>query len=164
MMKDANDETISDLLILILHLRIVNCLNQWDTINVCWCILIWMSQFLLKNNVEQNPLLNESPSLVWASSRMVGNQSMTWFKTVFTGFISLLVEVTSNGTRTPPFQLVSQNSLTFVLDRLFRSKTVHFSLRPSTFAPVFIFWSLPVSVKLFHLSGPSTIDLAPWSN
>ena len=160
MMKDANDETISDFLVLILHLRILNCLNQWHTINVCWSILIWMIQFIVKNKVGRI----ESPSLVWASSRMVGNQSMTWFKTVFTGFISLLVEVTSNGTRTPPFQLVSQNSLTFVLDRLFRSKTVHFSLRPSTFAPVFIFWSLPVSVKLFHLSGPSTIDLAPWSN
>ena len=63
MMKDANDETISDLLVLILHLRIVNCLNQWHAINVCWSILIRMSQFILKNKVEQNSLsyLNHHP-------------------------------------------------------------------------------------------------------
>ena len=61
----------------------------------------------LRPKIKQgSSFLTGSPSLALASSRIVGNQSVTWFKTFFTGFSSLFVEVKINGTRTPPFELV----------------------------------------------------------
>ena len=109
MMENTDDKTITDLLLFIRHFGIVNSMSQWHTINVCWSILLMVDQYIPKNDMKlkrKSQFKTGSPSLVWANSRIVGNQSIAWFKTVFTGFNSLLVEVTSSGIRTPPCQLV----------------------------------------------------------